>query len=105
VEWPDYHPDSVALIFKALPLVEKGILGYGQRNTFFTTRKTADAEVVPDEVYNSCKLLADYLGIDFYRLSIASDRFKTSPSIEQYKDEEEDENEDEDEDEDEEEEE
>jgi hypothetical protein len=77
VEWPDYHPDSVALIFKALPLAEKMEL------------ESTDAEVVPDEVFNNCKLLADYLGIDFYRLSIASDRFKRSPSIEQYQDEDE----------------
>jgi hypothetical protein len=45
-------------------------------------------------VYNNCKLLADYLGIDIYRLSIASDRFKRNPSIEQHQDEDEEDNKD-----------
>jgi hypothetical protein len=71
VEWPDYHPDSVALIFESLPLEETMEL------------ESIDPNVVPDEVYNSCKILADYLGIDFYRLCIASDRFKR-PTLERY---------------------
>jgi hypothetical protein len=78
VEWPEYMPNSVELIFKALPFVEK-------KNLVGNTKP----KVVPDGVYNSCKLLADYLGIDFYRLSLASDRFK-DPTIKEYKDEEED---------------
>jgi hypothetical protein len=72
VEWPEYHPDAVELIFKSLPLNETMDL------------KSADTEVVPDEVYKSCQLLADYLGIEFYRLMVASDRFKERPTIERY---------------------
>jgi hypothetical protein len=83
VEWPEYHPDSVELIFKALPRIERMNLGSDK------------AKRVPDEVYKSCKVLADYLGIDFYRLSIASDRFKKNSTVERYKnDEDEDEEED-----------
>jgi hypothetical protein len=69
VEWPEYHPDAVKLIFGALPLKE--------------TVELRSAKVVPDDVYKSCQSLADYLGIDFYRLSIASDRFE-STCIERY---------------------
>jgi hypothetical protein len=79
VEWPEHHPDAVKLIFEALPFKEEMELA------------SVHAEVVPDEVYKSCKVLSDYLGIDFYRLSIASDRFRSSerykgPSMERYRD-------------------
>jgi hypothetical protein len=82
VEWPEYHPDAVQLIFEAMPFKESMEL------------ESVEPDIVPDEVYKSCKVLADYLGIDFYRLSIASDRFRgsdwygyNSPSVERYRDE------------------
>jgi hypothetical protein len=87
VEWPEYHPDSVEWIFKSLPIKETMYLG--------------SAKVVPDEVYKSCQLLADYLGIEFYRLMVASDRFEGRPTIERYNLRDEDDEDDEDNDDDE----
>jgi hypothetical protein len=67
IEWLDFDPASTKLVFESLPKSWNG-------------RSAA----VSDQVYKGCKVLADYLGIEFRRLFIKSDRFADEGYLQKY---------------------